>query len=137
MYCAKTSTDSAKIGQIISQDPALSAKVLQFANSSALSRGKALNSITDAITKMGVDTLSCIVMTAELFAYEPNIADFSIEKEQLHCLAVARLAASLVEPSLKQDALMAGLLHGIGKLVLFEINPALTKKFFQTQTPTC
>ena len=127
------STDSQRIGQIIGQDPALSAKVLQFANSSALNRGKALNSITDAITKMGVDTLSCIVMTAELFAYEPDIQGFSIEQEQLHSLAVAKLTASLVKPELKQDALMAGLLHDLGKLVLYEINPVLTQKFFKNK----
>ena len=125
------SSDSERIAQIISQDPALSAKVLQFSNSSALNRGKALYSITDAITKMGVDTLSCIVMTAELFAYEPDIVDFSIEQEQLHSLAVAKLTASLVKPELKQDALMAGLLHDLGKLVLYEIDPVSTQKFIK------
>ncbi|NMP31962.1 HDOD domain-containing protein [Thalassotalea sp. M1531] len=127
------STDSEKIAEIISRDPALVAKVLQFVNSSAMSKGKALSSITDAITKMGVDTLCCIVMTAELFAYEPNIPDFSIEKEQMHSLGTARLAASIVKPELKQNALLAGLLHDIGKLVLFEINAEQTKKFIQNR----
>jgi len=127
------STDSEKIAEVIGQDPALVAKVMQFVNSSAMSKGKTLNSISDAITKMGLETLSCIVMTAELFAYEPNIPEFSIEHEQLHCLATARLAASIVKPELKQCALFAGLLHDIGKLILFEINHELTLNFIKNR----
>ncbi len=124
-------TDSQKIAEVIIQDPALVAKVLHFANSSAMSKGKQIKSIPEAITKMGVDTLCCIVMTAELFSYQPNIEGFSIVDEQLHSLSVAKLAASIVKPELKLDALLAGLLHDIGKLVLFEIDHSLTKQFLK------
>lgn len=124
-------TDSQKIAEVIIQDPALVAKVLHFANSSAMSKGKQVKSIPEAITKMGLDTLCCIVMTAELFSYEPNIEGYSLIDEQLHCLGVAKLAASIVKPDLKLDALLAGLLHDIGKLVLFEIDHSLTKQFLK------
>jgi len=124
-------TDSQKFANIITQDPALAAKVLQFSNSSFLVNGKALTNITDAITKMGLDTLCCIVMTSELFSYKPDIENYSIVNEQLHSLAVARLAASLVKAELKQEAMLAGLLHDLGKIVLFEINPKLTQTFFK------
>ncbi len=123
--------DSHKIAEVIIQDPALVAKVLQFVNSSAMAKGKQIKSIPDAITKMGVDTLCCIVMTAELFAYQPSIEGFSINDEQIHCLNVAKMAASIIKPELKLDTLLAGLLHDIGKLVLYEINPDLTKSFFK------
>tara|TARA_R110000737_G_scaffold8173_1_gene23769 strand:+ start:3448 stop:4563 length:1116 start_codon:yes stop_codon:yes gene_type:complete len=123
-------TDSNKIAQIIQQDPALTAKVLQFSNNSFSTGGKPMMSISDAITKMGIDTLCCIVMTAELFSYNPKIKGFSILDEQLHCLATAKLAASMVKPELKQDAMIAGLLHDIGKVVLFEVNEKATALFF-------
>ncbi len=126
-------TDSQKIAEIIQQDPALTAKVLQFSNNTFANTGKPLMNINDAITKMGIDTLCCIVMTAELFSYQPEIAGFSILEEQLHCLATAKLASSLVKPELKQDAMIAGLLHDIGKLVLFEINEKSTALFFKHQ----
>lgn len=126
-----TNTDAQKISEIILQDPSLTAKVLQFANSSLMSKGKSITSISDAITKMGVDTLCCIVMTAELFTYEPNIPNFSLVKEQLHSFATAKLAASMVKPELKQQTMIAGLLHAIGKVVLYEIKPSLTEKFFK------
>jgi putative nucleotidyltransferase with HDIG domain len=126
-----SNTDSEKISEIISQDPALAAKVLQFSNSSFMNQGKPINNITEAITRMGLETLCCIVMTAELFSYEPDIPGFSLVKEQLHCLSTARLAASMVKVELKRDALLAGLLHDIGKIVLFEMDAKLTEKYFQ------
>lgn len=127
---ANDSTDSQKIADIITQDPALTAKILQISNSPSMNTGKPLSNIADAITKMGLEALSCVVMTAELFAYEPNIKGFSIIDEQLHSLAVAKFAATLVKPHLKQTTLLAGLLHDIGKVVLFEIDPQLTKTYF-------
>ena len=124
-------TDSDKIADIITQDPALTAKVMQSANNIFSSKEKPLTSISEAITKLGVDTVSCIVMTAEMFSYQPDIPNFSVIDEQLHCLSTARFAASLVPEEIKQDTLLAGLLHDIGKLVLFEIDKALTLKYFE------
>lgn len=126
---SNVNADSQKIAEIITQDPALTAKVLQFSNSSALNKGKPLNNIPDAITKVGVETLCCIVMTAELFSYEPSIENFSLLNEQMHSLSVAKFAASLVKTELKQETMLAGLLHDLGKLVLFEIDPKLTAKY--------
>jgi putative nucleotidyltransferase with HDIG domain len=127
----ENNTDANKISEIIIQDPALAAKVLQFSNSSFMNQGKPINNITEAITRMGLETLCCIVMTAELFSYEPDIPGFSVTKEQQHCLSTARLAASMVKAELKRDALLAGLLHDIGKIVLFEMDKNLTDKYFK------
>lgn len=131
------SVDSEQIAKIVAQDPALTAKVLQFSNSAFINKGQPIVSITDAITRMGVEMLSAIVMTAELFVHESSIEGFSIENEQQHSLATAKLAASLVKPELKQQAMIAGLLHDIGKLVLFEIDKELSQRYFnQCNTTT-
>lgn len=127
----QANADSEKVAEIITQDPSLTAKVLQFSNNTFATPEKPLTSISDAITKMGLDTLCCIVMTAELFSYQPDIPNFSVVDEQLHALATARFAASLVPAHLKQDTMLAGLLHGLGKLVLFEIDQRLTLKYFE------
>lgn len=127
MLSAST-TDSDKVAQIIQQDPALTAKVLQFVNNTFANK-KPVTDISEAITKMGLDTLCCIVMTAELFSYQPKIKDFSIVKEQLHSLAVAKFAASMVDDALKQDTLIAGLLHDLGKVILFELDSKATDRY--------
>jgi len=100
-----------------------------------MSKGKPLNSISEAITRMGVDMLVSLVMTAELFCNQPDVPGFSIENEQQHSLATAQLASSLVDPELKQEAMIAGLLHDIGKLVLVEIDLQLSKTFFEQANP--
>ncbi len=127
----QTNCDSDKIAEIISQDPALTAKVLQFTNNTFALTDKPLTNISDAITKMGIDVLTCIVMTAELFSYQPDIPNFSVIKEQLHSLATARFAASLVPQALKQETLLAGLLHDLGKLVLYEMDKKLTLTYLE------
>lgn len=126
-------TDSQKIADVVAQDPALAAKVLQFANTPFIAGGSKITDIVEAITRAGVDTLCCIVMTAELFAYEPNIAGYSVEEEQLYSLSMAKFTSSLVSAELKASAMLAGLLHGIGKLVLYEIDSELTAKFYQAK----
>lgn len=133
----KNNADAVRIAEVVMQDPALVAKVLQFANSPAIAKAgsKPIQSIPEAITKMGVETLSCIVMTAEMFSHRPDTSYIDIKKEQHHSFAVARFAASLVKPELRLNTLLAGLLHDIGKLVLFEINEKLTTKFFQLKQP--
>ncbi|WP_448568971.1 HDOD domain-containing protein [Thalassotalea ganghwensis] len=126
----KDTTDAKKIAGIIAQDPALSAKVLQISNGSTINKGKPLTCIAEAVAKMGLELLSCVVMTAELFSYQPNIPQYSIIGEQLHSLATAKLAASMVKPELRQITLLASLLHDIGKVVLYEMDEQLTQTYF-------
>lgn len=127
-------TDANKIASVIAEDPALVAKVLQCSNSSFLSKGREVTSIQEAITRVGMDTLCCIVMTAELFNTQPDIDGFNVEAEQQHSLATAQLATSLVKPELKSPTMLAGLLHAIGKLALYDIDKSLTQKFFKLKT---
>ncbi|WP_448548266.1 HDOD domain-containing protein [Thalassotalea fusca] len=121
--------DSDKIADIITQDPALAAKVLQCSNNSFVQSNKPLTNISDAITKMGVETLSLIVMTAELFSQQADIPGFSIADEQTSALATAKFAASLVELNEKEQTLLVGLLHRLGMLILLGIEPQLTQKY--------
>ena len=121
--------DSDKIADIITQDPALAAKVLQCANNSFAQSGRPLTNISEAITKMGVETLSFIVMTAELFSSQAEIPGFSIEDEQTKALATARFSASLVKAEDKPHTMLTGLLHRIGMLVLLNIDQPLTKQY--------
>lgn len=129
MLLQQRNVDSDRIAQIITQDPALAAKVLQYANNTFVPNGKPLTDITDAITKIGVEALTCIVMTAELFSQDIHISNFSIINEQIHALAVARFAATLVSTELKHMAMLSGLLHSIGKLVLYQTDERKCQQF--------
>jgi HD-like signal output (HDOD) protein len=117
------SMDIDSISKIIGDDPALVAKILQLTNTSFFSNGKQVESISEAITRLGVDLVCCIVITAETYDKISEIPGYSIIDEQKHCLSTARLAASMVEPSLRQETILVGLLHNIGKFILYEVSP--------------
>ncbi|KGJ89861.1 HDOD domain-containing protein [Colwellia psychrerythraea] len=115
--------DMQKIARIIAEQPALVAKILQLTNTSFFSNGKQVESLTEAITRLGIDLVCCIVIAAETYAKIDDIPGYSIEEEQNHCLSTARLAASMVEPSLRRETILVGLLHNIGKFILYEVSP--------------
>lgn len=117
------SIDMQKIASIIAHDPSLVAKILQLTNTSFFSNGKQVESITEAITRLGVDLVCSIVITAETYAKIDEIPGYSIVDEQKHCLSTARLAASMVAPSLRQETILVGLLHNIGKFILYKVSP--------------
>ena len=117
------SMDMDGISKIIADDPALVAKILQLTNTSFFSNGKQVGSISEAITRLGVDLVCSIVLTAETYDKMSEIPGYSISEEQKHCLSTARLAASMVEPSIRQETILVGLLHNIGKFILYELSP--------------
>lgn len=117
------SIDMQKISEIIADDPALVAKILQLTNTSFFSNGKQVESLTEAITRLGIDLVCSIVIAAETYDKINEILGYSIADEQKHCLSTARLAASMVEPSIRQETILVGLLHNIGKLILCQLSP--------------
>jgi putative nucleotidyltransferase with HDIG domain len=119
-----------KIGQLISQDPAVAAKVLQLANSALL--GLELNVVhpKEAIGYIGLETTRAVVLLAHTFSSFDNLklVHFSVEDLWRHSVEVGRLARRLAEmeniaEDVAEQAFVAGLLHDIGKL-LFAANHA-------------
>lgn len=121
--------DSQKAADIITQDPALTAKVLQVANQSFLPGNKAITTITDAITRIGMETLSCIVMTAELFDDKIKVEGFDPVSEQKSALALGRFSSEISHGQYKGKSLLTGLLQSLGKSVLYSIDKAITQKY--------
>ncbi len=125
------SIDMQKIASIIANEPSLVAKILQLTNTSFFSNGKQVESLTEAITRLGVDLVCSIVITAETYAKIDDIPGYSITDEQKHCLSTARLAASMVDPSLRRETILVGLLHNIGKFILYEVSPEAMAKYLK------
>lgn len=112
----------AEIARVISQDIAMSAKVLQLANSAYFARRQPTTSVTDAVAYLGTDTLQALLLHAEAFRAFPvecAITGFSLDELQSHCMRVARLAQAISKQiGVTADAFTAGLLHDIGLLIL-------------------
>jgi putative nucleotidyltransferase with HDIG domain len=117
----------ADAAAIVERDIAMSAKVLQLANSAYFGRRSPAVRVSDAVAYLGLDALRALILQAEVFRQFPvasSIAGFDLEALQCHCARVARLSAQIAgETGVDATAFTAGLLHDIGYLVLAAQNP--------------
>lgn len=111
------------VAELIEEDPSLSAKILQISNSSFFVHGNPAKNLEVAIARLGLDIVCSVVLLAESFSQIDDECGFSVEKEQQKSVATARLASALVSPEYKEEALLGGLLHDIGKLIFYKISP--------------
>lgn len=119
-----TSVD--EFADIVAQDPAMAAKVLQVVNSSFLGRAETLGSAAAAVASLGVEQMRGLALTAKAFvpAGTGTAAGDALEAERRHAVAVASAARQLCpDAHLADTAYTAGLLHDIGKLVLAAQQP--------------
>ena len=104
----------------ISTDPAAAAKVVQLANS-AFSAGSPVADLTAAVTRVGLENVAYIVLSAEM--YRPWAEDHIIPGCEIDTLAAisehaAGLARRLVsQPDQAPAAALGALLHGVGLIV--------------------
>jgi HD-like signal output (HDOD) protein len=114
-----------EIGRIVSQDMAMTAKILQLVNSAFFGPRRPITNPTEAVIYLGADTVKALALSVSIFSqFDTRQAPgFSIENLRDHGMEVATLArqiaASLrLSKSELDDAFLGGLLHELGKLVL-------------------
>jgi putative nucleotidyltransferase with HDIG domain len=116
-----------EIASIISQDIGMSAKVLQLVNSTMFGISRHVTTLQTAVTLLGVNFISSLVLTAEVFhAYEHRSEEARVRMSALqrHSLLVADIAASLVADGRQaESAYIAGMLHDVGRLALMDCLP--------------
>jgi len=124
---SNANTGAEQLASIVEQDPAISAKLLQLVNSAFFGVAREITEIKAAITYIGIHSLQSLVLSVEVFrAYEKqkHIPGFSLDEFQSHCQLTAKIAGGLRGvKALPGSAVVAGLLHDIGKLVLIERTP--------------
>jgi len=118
----------AKVGEIISMDIAMTAKILQLVNSAFFSIPYKVSNLNQALSILGLNTIKSLVLSVGVFSeYQsrPSSA-FSIEELWQHSIFVGNLsraiAVSVNLSRVEQDeAQMAGILHDVGKLIQTDI----------------
>lgn len=117
-----------RIGELISQDPAITAKVLQLANSAVFGLQLRVIQPLEAVIYIGLETTRSLVLMAHTFSSfdQLQLPGFSIDSLWGHCVVAGRFAREIAQlengdPEIVEQAFAAGLLHDIGKL-LFAAN---------------
>lgn len=108
---------------IVSRDPAMTAKLLQLVNSAFLGTASRLSCPRQAISIIGLDNLRSLVLSVGLFSELPQELAGVFTPLWRHSYSTARFAKAIArceqasETSV-QDCFTAGLLHEIGWIVL-------------------
>jgi HD-like signal output (HDOD) protein len=116
----RSSTRLADIAEVVEQDPATSAKVLQLVNSAYFGLSQEVGSIRQAVLHLGADLLRALLLNARVFTVDDTpIPGWSIDDLRERSVLVGRVARRVVgRPDLGDEAFTAGLLLGIGQMVL-------------------
>jgi HD-like signal output (HDOD) protein len=121
---------NATIARLIGDDPGLSVKVLQLANSALFGPGYMVANLADAVNCLGTEMLSAIVLSQSVFKHYDSLkkGGLDLPKVWAHCWETACLAQRLCREKrlphrTGEEAFLAGLLHEVGRFLLFDNFP--------------
>ncbi len=123
-----SNTSADDLANIISQDPSLTAFLLRMVNSAFYSLPMQIDTISRAVTVVGVDQLSTLAVGTSVMSLFKDVPAEVLDMEQFwkHSVACGLIARRLCRITGKGDperAFVAGLLHDIGQLILLQSEP--------------
>jgi len=118
----KETTGARDIGRLIAADQALTARVLRVVNSPFYGFSKKITAVPDAIKIMGIKAIHRLVLAASVMESFGDEIDRTINAKSfwLHSLGTGLVAKHLIrtgDKELASEALTAGILHDIGRLL--------------------
>ncbi len=122
--CNKPETDLKEVASIIDKDPSLSGKILRLINSAYYGLPRKIEDMENAVAYLGTNTVKNVAISAsvyEAFRVKGNSV-FNLKLFWWHsicCGVTSRLLAKRIAYPNPDEAFFAGLLHDIGRLVLW------------------
>ena len=120
-------SNAAAIAEIVTQDPALTARLLQVANSALYRGARSIDNVQMAVTRMGLKLIKNLVISLamkQMFQATSDALDHAFRRiwnDSVEVAAIARVLAASVRGLDPEQAMLAGLIHNIGAL------PVLTR----------
>ncbi len=122
-------SDAKSVARLIEDDPAIMARILKVVNSALYGGDIKVQSIQHAVTRLGMRAVNNIALSTSVFSVfeDADAEEFNREHFWRHSVSVGIGACVLydrAEPHLKrgvskESLRLAGLLHDIGKLVMY------------------
>jgi CheY-like chemotaxis protein len=130
LFDAVAHEDPREVGDILPYDVNMAANLLKVTLNTFFTKTQGLPSLSDSAKLIGMDLLYEIVSSRDIFAAYNEIPynGFSVDNLWRHSLRTARYAALIADfesqdPSFVNTCYLAGLLHDIGKYLLFTAYP--------------
>ena len=119
------------IGKVISRDPALTARLLRIANSPFYGLPSEIETVSRAITILGTKQIRDLILATSVIKTFTGITNKLVTMENfwyhsMACGIAARHLAMKTRPERAESIFIAGLLHDIGQLILFNCMPEET-----------
>ena len=113
-----------KIAAVVGHDPVLAAQVMRMANTVAVTPGRAVSTIEEAVRRLGSQAVRNVALAGCLSTQMADPRIYGAKGRQIleHSLGTAVIAAKLSERAdLSGELFLAGLLHDIGKLLVLKL----------------
>jgi HD-like signal output (HDOD) protein/signal transduction histidine kinase len=123
--CNDSDNTISEISKIIDKDSSLSARVMKMVNSAYLGLPVRVTGVEQALLLLGTETVKNIAVSAavsQVFATTKSDDLFKLKQFWYHsllCATLSELVARKTSYSAPDEAFLAGLLHDIGKLILW------------------
>jgi HD-like signal output (HDOD) protein len=125
MLAGNPGTDAVQLSTLIHRDPALAGQILRIANSPAYLPRMPIVSLQQAVTRLGLNTVTEIALVASVQSGTFKVPGYEAELKQLwrHAIASAVFAKEIarIRRSNVEAAFLCGLLHAIGKPALLQV----------------
>ncbi|RSD31203.1 HDOD domain-containing protein [Vibrio pectenicida] len=115
----------SQVAEVICQDPAISAKVLQISNNVIFRNNEDIVCINEAVSRLGTQAISSIMDMVEIFSISNNAPRTPLYQLQTNSHKIALLASKMVHDEEKDLTYLVGLFHRIGEYVRLKITPDL------------
>ncbi len=124
------------VGEVIEKDPDLTARLLKLGNSSFYGFPTRLETVSAAVSLIGIQQVQdLIVATSVVDTFAGVTPEFvnmeSFWRHSLACGIGARILAISKRIPNPEKFFVAGLLHDVGRLVLFSQVPKITQEVFE------
>lgn len=126
-----------RINQFLSTDPALTARLLHEANAPAFGLERQVSGVAEALVLLDMVQLRAIASSAIVGTTSGSVPGVNLQSFWRYSLNTARLARSLAG-LVRHDqiaAYSAGLLHGLGEIVMHLLDPQAMRKLAGLATP--
>lgn len=124
------------VAALVEQDPAASARMMQLTCSSFIGRRTPPRNIREAVIYVGVKVVKALVLTHHIVTqFKTRLPGVSADQVQEHGTRTGALASLMLAGSdLADDAFLAGMLHGVGRLLLASRTPRRYRQVLQVHT---
>ena len=128
--CQKPEATADSVAKLIECEPAVCSKVIQLANSPLFATSRPIASIGHSIVLLGFNTVSQMAISiaaGRLFSggNHPDVTKHRKQafRQSLACAVASRTFAKQLGSVNTDEAFLCGILHDVGKLVLFDVVP--------------